>query len=76
MAKTANWYLKQVNEGVFYRTVRGGFYVGDQQDFAFYRFPSVAELEAQHYSWWRSAQTPNLGLAGHVRYVTLGYDHE
>ncbi len=45
-----------VDEGVFYRTIRGGFYVGDQQDFAFYRFPSVEELETHHYVWWRSAQ--------------------
>lgn len=50
--------LKQVNQGVFYRTVRGGFYVGDQQDFAFYPYPSVKELDAHHYSWWRSAQSP------------------
>ena len=56
--KNSKLVLKQVNEGVFYRTIRGGFYVGDQQDFAFYRFPSEAELEAQHFSWWRSAQMP------------------
>jgi hypothetical protein len=51
-------FMKQATEGVFYRTIRGGFYVGDQQDFAFYRFPSVAELETRHYGWWRSAQAP------------------
>ena len=56
--KSSKLVLKQVNEGVFYRTIRGGFYVGDQQDFAFYRFPSVAELESHHFSWWRSAQAP------------------
>lgn len=56
--KSSKLVLKQVNEGVFYRTIRGGFYVGDQQDFAFYRFPAVAELEAHHFSWWRSAQHP------------------
>ena len=55
-SKSSKLFLKQVNEGVFYRTLRGGFYVGDQQDFAFYRFPDVAEMEAHHYSWWRSAQ--------------------
>jgi hypothetical protein len=56
--KRSKLVLKQVNEGVFYRTIRGGFYVGDQRDFAFYRFPTAAELEAHHYSWWRSAQAP------------------
>jgi len=50
--------LKQVNEGVYYRTVRGGFYVGDQRDFAFYPFPSVTTLETHHFNWWRSAQRP------------------
>ena len=55
-SKSSKLFLKQVNDGVFYRTIRGGFYVGDQQDFAFYRFPDVDELEANHYAWWRSAQ--------------------
>lgn len=55
-AKESKLVLKLVNEGVFYRTIRGGFYVGDQEDFAFYRFPSVEELETHHYVWWRSAQ--------------------
>jgi len=54
--KSSKLFLKQVPEGVFYRTVRGGFYVGDQHDFAFYRFPGIDELETRHYSWWRSAQ--------------------
>jgi hypothetical protein len=56
-AKSSKLFLKQVNEGVFYRTIHGGFYVGDQQEFAFYRFPAADELEAHHYKWWRSAQT-------------------
>jgi len=55
-SKSSKLFLKQVSDGVFYRTVRGGFYVGDQQDFAFYRFPTGSELETHHYNWWRSAQ--------------------
>ena len=55
--KSSKLYLKQANQGVFYRTIRGGFYVGDQRDFAFYRFPDIPELESLHYGWWRSAQT-------------------
>jgi hypothetical protein len=54
--KSSKLFLKQANEGVFYRTLRGGFYVGDQQDFAFYAFPSLEQLETEHYAWWRSAQ--------------------
>lgn len=61
-AKKSKLVLKRVTEGVFYRTIRGGFYVGDQQDFAFYPFPQVAELERHHYSWWRSAQTPGMDI--------------
>lgn len=54
--KSSKLFLKHVNAGVFYRTIRGGFYVGDQEDFAFYRFPDASELETAHYNWWRSAQ--------------------
>ncbi len=43
--KSAKLVLKQVKQGVLYRMVQGGFYVGDQEDFAFYRFPSRDELE-------------------------------
>lgn len=60
--KHSKLYMKQATEGVFYRTVRGGFYVGDQQDFAFYPYPSAAELEARHHSWWRSAQAPAMDI--------------
>jgi hypothetical protein len=60
--KGSKLVLKQANEGVFYRTVRGGFYVGDQLDFAFYPFPAAAYLEAHHYNWWRSAQAPSMDL--------------
>ncbi|MEJ2530605.1 MAG: hypothetical protein P8Y92_02290 [Halioglobus sp.] len=55
--KPSKLVLKQVNEGVLYRMVEGGFYVGDQYDFAFYRFPSPEELESEYRQWWRSAQT-------------------
>lgn len=53
--KTTKLVYKQV-EGVYFRTIRGGFYVGDQEDFAFYRLPDLEELESHHYAWWRSAQ--------------------
>lgn len=59
--KKSKLVLKQVNEGVFYRTIRGGFYVGDQEEFAYYPMPSIEELEREHHVWWRSAQMPYLG---------------
>ena len=39
----------------FYRTIRRGFYLGDQQGLRFYRFPEIRELEVEHSRWWRSA---------------------
>ena len=54
--KSSKLFLKHVNAGVYYRTIRGGFYVGDQEDFAFYPIPSPGELESSYYNWWRSAQ--------------------
>lgn len=53
--KPSKLVLKQVKEGVLYRMVQGGFYVGDQTDFAFYRFPDLETLENEHRAWWRSA---------------------
>ena len=41
----------------FFRTIRRGFFVGDQQGLKFYPFPSLRELEVQHARWWRSAST-------------------
>jgi len=55
--KASKMVLRQVKQDLLYRTVRSGFFVGDQHDFTFYRFPTIEELEREHHSWWRSAQT-------------------
>ena len=39
----------------FFRTIRRGFFVGDQGGLKFYPFPSVDELDEKHHLWWRSA---------------------
>jgi hypothetical protein len=39
----------------FFRTIRRGFFVGDQKKIQAYRFPELRELEIQHSRWWRSA---------------------
>lgn len=39
----------------FYRTIRRGFFVGDQTGAKLYPFPSADELEEKHHLWWRSA---------------------
>jgi hypothetical protein len=38
-----------------YRMVKGGFYMGNGSDLAFYPMPTHAELRRDHNSWWRSA---------------------
>ncbi|RNE90646.1 hypothetical protein [Marichromatium sp. AB31] len=54
--KSSKLVLRQVKAGVLYRMVHNGFYVGDQQDFAYYPFPDHGLLEDQYRDWWRSAQ--------------------
>lgn len=38
-----------------YRAIETGFFIGDQQGVTYYPFPSVEELEREHFEWWRSA---------------------
>jgi len=39
----------------FYRTIRRGFFLGDQTGTIFYPYPSQDELDDKHHTWWRSA---------------------
>ncbi len=38
-----------------YRTVKNGFFVGNEADFAYFPMPSSDDLRKNHYRWWRSA---------------------
>lgn len=38
-----------------FRTVKDGFFIGEQENIRFYPFPSREDLEDKYYSWWRSA---------------------
>lgn len=38
-----------------YRTIKDGFFVGEQKKYLFYPFPKPEELESIYFSWWRSA---------------------
>jgi hypothetical protein len=49
--------IRQFNGELSYRTISEGFFVGNQEDYLFYPFPSPHELENLYYSWWRSALT-------------------
>jgi hypothetical protein len=53
--KPTKTVIRHLSADVLYRTIRKGFYVGDQQEFAFYPMPSREALESTHYLWWRSA---------------------
>jgi hypothetical protein len=46
---------RQVKGELAYRIIEEGFFIGDQDNFLFYRFPDTSQLETQYYSWWRSA---------------------
>ncbi len=39
----------------FYRTIRRGFFVGDQQALRYFPFPGLDQLKDEYWNWWRSA---------------------
>jgi len=49
--------IRQVKGDLSYRTIKNGFFVGRNDTYLYYPFPSIEELEGSHYSWWRSALT-------------------
>jgi len=49
--------IRQFKGELSYRTIKNGFFVGNQEDYRYYAFPSLDELEGPYYSWWRSALT-------------------
>jgi len=55
--KLTKTVLRFMQGDLSYRTIKTGFFIGEKDRYLFYPFPSVEELEANHYSWWRSALT-------------------
>jgi len=48
--------VDRISPAIFaYRTVKNGFYVGNESDMIFYPMPSSDELQENNYRWWRSA---------------------
>jgi hypothetical protein len=47
---------RSVRDDLLFRTIQGGFYVGQGRELKYYPMPSLAELESTHHEWWRSAQ--------------------
>ncbi|NDV61131.1 hypothetical protein G0Q06_01565 [Puniceicoccales bacterium CK1056] len=46
---------RDLNKDLIYPVVDTGFFVGDQNDFKYYPFPSEDDLEGKHHLWWGSA---------------------
>lgn len=55
-AKSTKAVNRGMNSELLYRTVKNGFFVGNQDDFAYFPLPSREQLEREYYEWWRSAQ--------------------
>lgn len=55
--KTKKTIIRFFNRDLFYRTIKNGFFVGDNKTMLYYPFPSQEELENENYAWWRSANT-------------------
>lgn len=53
--KPTKVFIRNVSDSVLYRTIRGGFYAGHQDNIKFYPLPSPDELETKYHDWWSSA---------------------
>jgi len=38
-----------------YRTIKEGFFIGENNRYLFFPFPAQEELESKYFSWWKSA---------------------
>lgn len=47
--------LRQMKGDISYRTVKDGFFVGEGDDYKFFPFPTIEQLEEEYFTWWRSA---------------------
>lgn len=52
--KTRKTVLRTFNGELLYRTCTQGFYVADKDEFICYPYPSMQQLEENHYDFWRS----------------------
>ncbi len=57
--KTKSVMTKMVDRlpsnGIPFRTVKNGFFVGNKKKMLFFSLPDEKELVSKHYRWWRSA---------------------
>ena len=55
--KLTKTVLRYMQEDLNFRTIKTGFFLGENDRYLFYKFPEEKELEEKHHSWWRSALT-------------------
>lgn len=55
--KLTKTVLRFLRGEISFRTIKNGFFIGQNENYLYYPFPPVKELESKHYSWWRSALT-------------------
>lgn len=46
---------RAMTEELLFRTIRSGFFVGDQQEMKYFPMPPKSKLEREYFEWWRSA---------------------
>lgn len=52
---------RDIRQDIHFPMIDGGFYIGDQTDFAYYPMPEEDVLRRENTSWWNSAsRTPTL----------------
>ncbi len=56
-AKSTKVVARETSAAILYRTVLGGFYVGDRTGLRYYPMPSREQLDNEYHAWWRSALT-------------------
>lgn len=58
--KKTKLVIRNLRHEILYRTVRGGIFVGDQDNVLHYPLPSREVLQNSHRDWWRSAETVHM----------------
>ena len=53
--KTTKTVNRIEQEVIYYRVIKSGFYVGDNNSLLYFPFPSIEDLEKNNHEWWRSA---------------------
>lgn len=51
------------HQSFLYRSVKSGFFVGDNEQILYYPYPSREDLESKYYAWWRCANDAELQYA-------------